>query len=243
MLLRALEEKTFLPLGSDGEAQSDFQLIAGTNRDLFAAVGQGRFREDLLARINLWTFLLPGLRNRAEDIEPNLDFELDRFAEKAGRRVTFSKEAREKFLNFALSPRASWAANFRDLNAAVARMATLAPGGRISTPVVDEETGRLSSAWHKPDISQPGDELEPFLTPEQLKEVDAFDRAQLAFVIGVCRRSRSLSEAGRTLFGASRTRKSLSNDADRLRKYLARFGLEFPRIHAPAPPNSAKRWS
>ena len=59
---RALEEKTFLPLGSDDEAHSDFQLIAGTNRDLFAAVHQGRFREDLLARINLWTFSLPELK-------------------------------------------------------------------------------------------------------------------------------------------------------------------------------------
>jgi sigma54-dependent transcription regulator len=137
-------------------------------------------------------------------------------------------------LSFALSPAASWAGYFRDLNAAVARMATLAPGGRISTQVVDEETSRLSSAWHKPDTSQQGDELEQLLTPEQLKEVDVFDRAQLAFVIGVCRRSRSLSEARRTLFGASRTRKSLSNDADRLRKYRARFALEFCRIHPPA---------
>jgi transcriptional regulatory protein RtcR len=42
--------------------------------------------------------------------------------------------------------------------------------------------------------------------------------------------SRSLSEAGRTLFGASRTRKSISNDADRLRKYLGRFDLEFSQI-------------
>jgi transcriptional regulatory protein RtcR len=231
MLLRALEEKTFLPLGSDEEAHSDFQLIAGTNRDLFAAVREGKFREDLLARINLWTFLMPSLKNRTEDIEPNLDFELDRFAEKAGRRVTFSKEARGRFLDFALSPAAAWAGNFRDLNAAVARMATLAPGGRISTQVVDEETSRLSAAWHKPDAQQ-GDELEQFLTLEQLKEIDVFDRAQLAFVIGVCRRSRSLSEAGRTLFSASRTRKSLSNDADRLRKYLARFGLEFSKIHS-----------
>ncbi|HEY4741386.1 MAG TPA: RNA repair transcriptional activator RtcR family protein [Candidatus Acidoferrales bacterium] len=76
-LLRALEEKTFLPLGSDREAHSDFQLIAGTNRDLLAAVREGRFREDLPARINLWTFTLPGLRSRREDIEPNLQFELD----------------------------------------------------------------------------------------------------------------------------------------------------------------------
>jgi transcriptional regulatory protein RtcR len=158
---------------------------------------------------------------------------LDRFAEKAGRRVTFSKEARERFLSFALSPAASWAGNFRDLNAAVARMSTLASGGRISSQVVEEEMSRLSSSWHRPDSSQQRGELDQFLTAEQLKEVDAFDRAQLVFVLGVCKRSRSLSEAGRTHFSASRTRKSLSNDADRLRKYLARFGLEFSRIHRP----------
>ena len=64
MLLRALEEKTFLPFGSDREVHSDFQLIAGTNRDLLVAVRQGRFREDLLARMNLWSFTLPGLRSR-----------------------------------------------------------------------------------------------------------------------------------------------------------------------------------
>ncbi len=52
MLLRALEEKTFLPLGSDKPVKSDFQLIAGTNRDLRASVSEKRFREDLLARIN-----------------------------------------------------------------------------------------------------------------------------------------------------------------------------------------------
>src|SRR3989454_1022522 len=61
MLLRALEEKRFLPLGSDKEVSSEFQLIAGTNRDLAEAVKEGRFRDDLLARINLWTFSLPGL--------------------------------------------------------------------------------------------------------------------------------------------------------------------------------------
>jgi transcriptional regulatory protein RtcR len=230
MLLRALEEKTFLPLGSDDEAHSDFQLIAGTNRDLLAAVRQGRFREDLLARINLWTFSLPGLRNRSEDIEPNLDFELDRFAEKAGRRVTFSRVARDTFLAFALSPTANWSGNFRDLNAAVARMATLAPGGRISTVIVEEETKRLLASWSAPGESPSPAALQEFLDDRQLEELDLFDRAQLAFVVDVCKRSRSLSDAGRTLFGASRTRKTFSNDADRLRKYLARFGVEFSRI-------------
>jgi Sigma-54 interaction domain len=147
MLLRALEEKTFLPLGSDREAHSDFQLIAGTNQDLFAAVREGRFREDLLARINLWTFSLPGLRSRPEDIEPNLQFELEQFETRTSHHVTFSKEAREKLWQFALSPASSWTRNFRDLNAAVVRRATLAQGGRISTEIVEEEIERLNASW------------------------------------------------------------------------------------------------
>jgi transcriptional regulatory protein RtcR len=230
MLLRALEEKTFLPLGSDEEAHSEFQLIAGTNRDLFAAVRQGKFREDLQARINLWTFVLPGLRNRLEDIEPNLDFELDRFAERSGRRVTLSKEARERFLAFALSGTANWSGNFRDLSAAVARMATLAPGGRISTQIVDEEIKRLLASWSDPYDSAPESNLRQLLNKKELNDLDLFDRAQLEFVVSVCSRSRSLSEAGRVLFSASRTRKAFANDADRLRKYLVRFGVEFSRI-------------
>ena len=56
MLLRALEDGTFLPLGSDREVSSRFQLLAGTNRDLRMDVGAGRFRGDLLSRIDVWTF-------------------------------------------------------------------------------------------------------------------------------------------------------------------------------------------
>jgi transcriptional regulatory protein RtcR len=227
MLLRALEDKTFLPLGSDGESHSDFQLIAGTNRDLFQAVQERRFREDLLARINLWTFRLPGLKDRAEDVEPNLQFELDQFARRTGQRVTFSKEAREAFLKFALSSAAEWKANFRDLNAAVARMATLAHGGRISLPLVHEEIDRLMLAWRGPIAD---DDLTSVLSPHQLEALDPFDRVQLQHVLTVCRRSRSLSEAGRALFQASRAKKTSSNDADRLRKYLARFDLDWSTI-------------
>lgn len=230
MLLRALEEKTFLPLGSDRESRSDFQLIAGTNRDLFSAVREGRFREDLLARINLWTFTLPGLQSRTEDIEPNLQFELDQYAQKTGTHVTFSKEARKRFLDFALSPRAVWKGNFRDLNAAVARMATLAPGGRISVEIVDEETERLELSWTDPESVDADHELRALIGDDRFAEMDAFDRVQVAHVLDVCRRCRSLSEAGRQLFSASRGRKSSTNDADRLRKYLNRFGIEWSQI-------------
>lgn len=228
MLLRAVEEKVFFPLGSDRPSHSDFQLIAGTNRDLLASVRERRFREDLLARINLWTFTLPGLRDRPEDIEPNLQYELDQFAQKSGHRVTINTEARERFLNFALSPLATWQANFRDLNAAVARMATLAMGGRIAPPVVDEEIGRLRKSWEHPQTES--DDLQGLLSSHAISELDLFDRMQLTHVVQVCRSSRSLSDAGRALYGVSRGRKASTNDADRLRKYLLRFGLEFGRL-------------
>lgn len=230
MLLRALEDKTFLPLGSDREAHSDFQLIVGTNRDLLSAVRNGRFREDLLARINLWTFTLPGLRSRPEDIEPNLQFELDQFGERTSHHVTFSKEARQQFLDFALVPSAKWMGNFRDLNAAVVRMATLAQGGRISVEIVQEEMERLTASWATLEADQSDGILSAVLSTKALDEIDLFDRVQLAQVVQVCRDSRSMSEAGRQLFDASRTRKKSTNDADRLRKYLSRFGIEWGQI-------------
>src|SRR3989454_8483129 len=230
MLLRALEEKTFLPLGSDREAHSDFQLIAGTNRDLAAAVKDGAFREDLLCRINLWTFSLPGLHARPEDVEPNLQFELDQYAQKTGKRVTFSKEARQKFLKFALSSGAAWKGNFRDLNAAVARMGTLAQGARISVEIVREEIQRLKDSWSVEEFPTSNSVLADVLSGEELERLDLFDRLQLERVIEVCRRSRSMSEAGRNLFHVSRSKKSSPNDADRLRKYLARFDLDWSRL-------------
>jgi transcriptional regulatory protein RtcR len=230
MLLRALEEKTFLPLGSDHEASSDFQLIAGTNRDLLAAVREGRFREDLLARINLWTFELPGLRERTEDLEPNLQYEIEQYERKTGRRITFSKEARQTFLDFALAPSSLWKGNFRDLNAAVARMATLSLGGRISVDVVEEETDRLTHSWVDPVSSASEATLLEFVGSDRLADMDLFDRMQLNEVLGICTQARSMSEAGRTLYGASRGRKTSTNDSDRLRKYLTRFGIEWSEI-------------
>lgn len=230
MLLRALEEKTFLPLGSDREVHSDFQLIAGTNRDLLVAIREGRFREDLFARINLWTFSLPGLRARPEDIEPNLQFEMEDYARKTGQRVTFNKEARQTFLDFSLSSSSSWSGNFRDLNAAVVRMATLAQGGRISVDLVEEELHRLRASWEALEAGPSDEELAQFLDPNELSKLDLFDRLQLSNVVAVCKKSRTLSDAGRILFGASRSRKKTTNDADRLRKYLQRFGIEWGQI-------------
>lgn len=228
MLLRALEDKTFLPMGSDRPVSSDFQLIAGTNRDLRLQVAEGRFRDDLLARINLWTFALPGLAERREDLAANLDFELERYSQTHRRQVRMNKEAREAFLGFARSPEAAWSANFRDLNAAITRMATLAPKGRITPACVEAEIARLREAW-KPVRTATRAET-GILTEAQRAEIDPFDLVQLDHVLNVCRQSKSLSDAGRKLFAVSRAKKTKSNDADRLKKYLARFELSWEDV-------------
>jgi transcriptional regulatory protein RtcR len=225
MLLKAVEEKRFFPMGSDKEVESDFLIIAGTHRDLRSRVAEGLFREDLYARINLWTFDLPGLAGRREDIEPNIDFELERHARDQGHLVRFNLEARRRYLAFASSSEAAWLGNFRELSASITRMATLADSGRIDEAQVEEEIDRLRYAWG---LTQPSDDLDGLLGENV--DIDLFDRLQLKAVLDVCRQADSLSDAGRRLFGVSRQAKAQPNDADRLRKYLARFGIEWKQM-------------
>jgi transcriptional regulatory protein RtcR len=234
MLLKAVEEKRFFPMGSDSEVSSDFQLIAGTHRDLRVDVAQGRFREDLFARVNLWSYTLPGLAQRPEDIEPHVDHLLARTAAETGHAVRFNAEAKAHYLQFARSPQALWSGNFRDLLGSVTRMATLADSGRISVALVEAEIQRLQWLWQPAGAAartdQADSELDALLPAEMAAEVDLFDRLQLNSVLQVCRESRSLSEAGRRLFDRSRTQRTVVNDADRLRKYLLKYGLSWEAV-------------
>ena len=228
MLLKAIEDKRFPPFGGDSEVESNFQLIAGTNRELRERIREGRFRADLYARINLWTFSLPALAERPEDIPPNLDYELARHARDYGVQVRFNVEARRRYLDFACSRESLWPGNFRELTSSVTRMATLATGGRITEADVAEEIERLHAAWSEaPKL--PGI-VESMLDKEISGELDLFDRSQLETVLQTCHRSKSLSDAGRILFARSRQRKKQANDADRLRKYLLRFGLDWETV-------------
>jgi hypothetical protein len=95
-----------------------------------------------------------------------------------------------------------------------------------------------NTAEPSPATSRPGAALSsssasiapPLPASVALDSLDDFDRVQLEHVIRICRQSRSLSEAGRTLFAASRKKKTARNDADRLKKYLARFDLSFDNL-------------
>ena len=228
MLLRVLEEKRFFPLGSDSEVTSDFQLICGTNKNLSLMVKEKKFREDLLARIQLWSFNIPSLKDRHEDIEPNLDYELQQISLNTGNMFSFNKEAREKFLSLSNSSEALWKSNFRDLSGAVTRMSTLSEGGRITESDVESEWNRLLRQWYPEEKSESTKAaLSSILSEEQWNELDLFDRCQLEKVIEICRESKNLADASRKLFAHSLSERKSTNNSDRLRKYLAKFGLSW----------------
>jgi transcriptional regulatory protein RtcR len=228
LLLKALEEKTFYPLGSDKEQFSDFQLISGTNKNLSFAIEKGEFRGDLLARIDTWTFLMPSLKERREDIEPNLDAELKELSIERKKDVSINKEARLAFLKFARSPKATWDGNFRDLKKAVRRMATFAESGRIGTTEAREESKRLLDSWRKPE--REGRRLARLLLGKRAEEHDLFELLQLEGVLEACRNADSQSAAGRKLYAVSRKNKKSSNDSDRLGKFLRGFGLDWKTV-------------
>ncbi|MDR1611261.1 MAG: sigma 54-interacting transcriptional regulator [Planctomycetota bacterium] len=160
LLLTALEKKPFYRVGEEGgpARQSDFRLIAATNRNLGEMVAKGTFRADLYARISNWTFTLPTLREMREDWSGLLDdalLEWGRQKEGAGESrapVVFSAGGREAFLR--LADEHNWRGNYRDFNNVVWRLATLASlehyGAMhsIDAESVREEFARMRSQEH-----------------------------------------------------------------------------------------------
>ena len=236
MLLKAIEEKHFYPVGSDKEVQSSFQLIAGTNRDLRREIRAGRFREDLFARINIWNYPLPALADRREDIEPNIEHQLALASQELGRATRFNKEALSAYLAFAHSNEARWRGNFRDLAASIMRLATLAPQGRIQTEQVAAEIERLKWLWAEEADSddlvskRSSEKADNYPDKIDWENLDLFDQLQLQSVINECRKHQNMAQAGRALFHVSRNSRAKTNDSDRLRKYLQKFGLEWGDI-------------
>ena len=151
MLLTALEEQRFYPLGSDTPISVSFQLMAGTNKDLRQAVANGEFRADLFARLNTWTFFLPSLKDRLEDLPANIDYELARLGSEQQQHYRFTSEARQCYESFAMSHNATWQGNFRDLTASMIRLTTLAESKVIRNDDVQAEIERLTHLWELPD--------------------------------------------------------------------------------------------
>ncbi|MFT9383122.1 MAG: RNA repair transcriptional activator RtcR family protein [Acetobacter orientalis] len=228
LLLDALESGRYYPVGADTAQSCRFQLIASSSRDLSTLGQQGLMRPDLLARLAVWVFHLPPLRDRREDMEAELTYELEEAERRLASKIGFNADARTRYLHFAKDPAMKWLGNYRDMSASARRLCTLAERGRITLPMVEAEIGTLSRQWAA--MQRDGDlALLAEILPDPAS-IDEFDRAQLASVVRVCREAPSLSAAGRRLFAISRREKVSQNDADRLRKYLTRFGLNWEMV-------------
>ena len=228
MLLKAIEDKEFRPLGSEKLETSDFTLICGTNLDLRQQTSDRGFREDLLARIDLWDFQLPAIKERPEDIEPNVDFEVHRLSAEFNKKLRFSQEGREHFLKFA--EKASWPANFRDLCGSIRRMVVISQkSGLIDKKVVEEEIGRLHERWsggtkeYSP-YSYHRDLASLVSVDKTFKNMTPLEKYEITLVIQTVRSERTLKAAADKLFAGKQ------NTTDRLRKKLLRYDIDPAKI-------------
>jgi transcriptional regulator with GAF, ATPase, and Fis domain len=125
-LLRVLEEREFMRLGSTRVLHADIRVIAATNRDLHAAMERGEFREDLYYRLGVFEIALPPLRTRLDDILELADAFLADIGASVGRPAAgISRDARDQLLAYA------WPGNVRELRNAIERAVILADGGLI----------------------------------------------------------------------------------------------------------------
>ena len=119
-LLRALQERSVRPVGSDSEVAADVRVIAATNRDLEAAVDEGRFRRDLFYRLEVLQVAMPPLRSRGRDVLLLAQHFVQRFAERSGKRVLgFSAPVAERLLAY------TWPGNVRELMNCIERSVAL----------------------------------------------------------------------------------------------------------------------
>jgi transcriptional regulator with GAF, ATPase, and Fis domain len=125
-LLRVLEEREFMRLGSTRVLHADIRVVAATNRDLHGAMQRGEFREDLYYRLGVFEIALPPLRDRLEDILELADLFLEEIGETVGRPAAgIARDAKDQLISY------RWPGNVRELRNAIERAVILADGGVI----------------------------------------------------------------------------------------------------------------
>ena len=134
-LLRALQEKCFFRLGSEKTTQSDFRIIAATNRDLHAEMNVGNFREDLFYRLAVIRIHIPPLRERPEDIRWLTQNFLARMVTEQGRPLAMS----ETFLRDIMLR--EWRGNVRQLRSYLEQAVVMSDGGILDEPIAISEPG------------------------------------------------------------------------------------------------------
>lgn len=141
-LLRALQEKCFFRLGAERTTHSDFRILAATNRDLYADMNAGTFREDLFYRLAVIKIALPPLRERPEDVRWLTERLLAKMVVEQGRPLAMS----ERFLRDLMAR--EWRGNVRELRSYLEQAVVMSDGGILDEPLnvddVDQAPGTAS---------------------------------------------------------------------------------------------------
>jgi DNA-binding NtrC family response regulator len=139
-LLRVLQEKEVHPLGAPAPVPTDVRIIAATHRDLAALVSEGRFREDLLYRINVIEVRVPPLRERPDDLEPLVRHLLRKHGAKFGRAESAVSDDAMTVIR-----RHPWPGNVRELENVIERALVLGTGPRITLDDLPDSVRRRPS--------------------------------------------------------------------------------------------------
>src|SRR6266478_2856290 len=128
-LLRVLQEREIERVGSNGPIRVDVRVLAATHRDLNALVAEGEFREDLLYRLTVVPIEIPPLRERLADIPLLVEYFIDRFGKRAGKKfTTIDKKSLKLFEGY------NWPGNVRELQNVIERAVILCEGERFARP-------------------------------------------------------------------------------------------------------------
>jgi PAS domain S-box-containing protein len=131
-LLRVLQERELERVGSSQPISIDVRVLAATNRDLEAAVTAGTFRQDLFYRLNVFPMRIPSLRERKDDIPLLVEYLVERYAKRVGKRISHIKKK-----TLALFQAYDWPGNIRELQNVIERAVILCDG----------ETFSVEEAW------------------------------------------------------------------------------------------------
>jgi formate hydrogenlyase transcriptional activator len=131
-LLRVLQEREFERVGSGRPISVDVRVLAATNRDLEAAVSAGSFRQDLFYRLNVFPIHVPSLRERRDDIPMLVEYLVERYTRRSGKRITHTSKTSLKLLQSY-----DWPGNIRELQNVIERAVILC----------EDETLAVDETW------------------------------------------------------------------------------------------------
>lgn len=177
LLLRALQEKRYRPLGGKKEIQADIRLLTATNEDLERAISEGRFREDLFHRLNEFPLHVPSLRECTDDIIPLAGFFLSFANEELGKEIKeFDRDVKKAFKAY------SWPGNIRELKSVVRRACVLAQDEWITLKDINLPVKIKPSDDYRLDMERT--ELEAIV---KALETTGNDRKAAARLLGISR--------------------------------------------------------